>query len=76
MCGVSSSSPSGPINVDCSAAGGDVQTVVCNYDNGAIIEDCELKNTFTRLYKLSISFAQALLILTLILGGSGQVTTS
>lgn len=41
-CGLSGSSPAGPLNVDCSVTGGEVQTVICNYDNGFIVENCSL----------------------------------
>ncbi len=41
-CGLSGVSPAGPLNVDCSVTGGDVQSVICNYDNGFIVEDCSL----------------------------------
>ena len=40
-CGLASVSPSGPINVDCDSVGGDVEGVVCDYDDGALVEDCK-----------------------------------
>ena len=43
-CGFSGISPAGPVNVDCSVTGGDVESVVCSYDDGAIVEDCKQNN--------------------------------
>ncbi len=34
----------GPVNVNCLVTGGEVETVVCNYDNGSIVEDCKQNN--------------------------------
>ncbi len=39
MCGVS-----GPVNVSCTVTGREVESVVCSYDNGAIVEDCKQNN--------------------------------
>ena len=32
---------SGPVNVSCTVTGREVESVVCSYDNGTIVEDCK-----------------------------------
>lgn len=44
-CDSSAVSPSGPVSLSCNAANGVVSTVSCNYDNGAIVEDCKSTQT-------------------------------
>ena len=34
--------PNGPLSVSCTVVGGEVDTVICNYDNGQIVEECML----------------------------------
>ena len=41
ICGTSAVSPSGPISVTCGTVNGDAESVSCNYDDGAIVEDCK-----------------------------------
>ncbi len=52
-CGFSGISPAGPVNVDCSVTGGDVESVVCSYDDGAIVEDCKQNNDDSKCRKCS-----------------------
>ncbi len=32
---------SDPVNVSCTVTGREVESVVCSYDNGTIVEDCK-----------------------------------
>ncbi len=61
LCGLSGFNPAGPspgpliiigVNVDCNVTGGEVESVVCNYDDGAIVEDCKQSSAIkTRSFK-------------------------
>ena len=52
QCGLSSTSPSGPLRVSCVAIGGEADIVECNYDNGELVEACKCVSVQFHLHHL------------------------